>query len=468
MRKGMRYLLPALPAALVLGAGLAVWAQESPAQAPAATPAAAVSPEVEQKAKTYKGSAVPPTSLQRMADGHWTPYTPPEKPAEGGEVYVIQRGDTLSGLAQQKLGNWLLWPQIWDQNPYIKDAHWIYPGDPLVIAKPAVVSEEGPIAPQPMQETTEGEAKPAGGEGERIQIDEEAPVPPVNAADVYCSGYITKEWRRPHLTVLSSVSAEKESLAQGDVVYVNEGTSEGIDAGMTFFILKEGQLVHHPKTGKLLGRYIQRIGQAKILAVQSHTSIAQITQSCDEIRYGAVMVPYRAIPVPGYIKPSESIPLQLPQSDRPLGRVVWTQDRLEGTGQSNIVYVNLGSRNQVIPGDKLWIYQYPAEQGTLVDSTRDLFRQQKVNVEGRDLFRSPKVGKYKPEKEEQALQAQAAAATSEAWPGEKAPSWENDGVSGIRSYIGEGVVLTTEGDTACVKILLSAKEISMGDWVQVE
>lgn len=467
MRKGMRYLLPALPAALVLGAGLAVWAQESPAQAPAVSSAAAVPPEVEQKAKTYKGSAVPPKSLQRMPDGHWTPYTPPEKPAEGGGVYIIQQGDTLSGLAQQKLGNWLLWPQIWDQNPYIKDAHWIYPGDPLVIAKPAVVSEEGPITAQPVQEMTGGAAGPAG-EGERFQIDEEAPVPPVNAADVYCSGYITKEWRRPHLTVLSSVSAEKESLAQGDVVYVNEGSAEGIDVGMAFFILREGQLVHHPKTGKLLGRYIQRIGQAKILAVQEHTAIAQITQSCDEIRYGAAMVPYRPIPVPWDIQAAAEIPLQLPPSSKPLGRVVWTQDRLEGVGQSSIVYVNLGSRNQVIPGDKLWIYQYPAEQGTLVDSTHDLFRQQKVDVQGRDLFRSPKVGKYKPEKEEKALSGRASAAASGAEPGEKVPSWEGKGVSGIRSYIGEGVVLTTEADTACVKVLLSAKEISLGDWVQAE
>jgi LysM repeat protein len=468
MRKGMRYLLPALPAALVLGAGLAVWAQESPAQAPAAKPAAAVPPEVEQKAKTYKGSAVPPSSLQRMADGHWTPYSPPEKPAEGGEVYTIQQGDTLSGLAQQKLGTWLLWPQIWDQNPYIKDAHWIYPGDPLLIAKPAVVSEEGPIAAQPVQEMAEEGGQPSAAAGERWQIDEEAPVPPVNAADVYCSGYITKNWRRPHLTVLSSVSAEKESLAQGDVVYVNEGSAEGIESGMTFAILWEGPLIHHPKTGKTIGRWIRRAGQAKILAVQEHTSIAQITQSCDEIRYGAVMVPFRAIPVPWDIKPAEAIPLQLPPSSKPLGHIVWTQDRLEGMGQNSIVYVNLGSRNQVIPGDKLWIFQYPAEQGTLVDSTHDLFRQQKVDVNIKDLFRDQKVGKYKPEKEESALQAEAAQASTEAAPGEEPPSWENEGVSGIRSYIGEGVVLTTEADTACVKILLSSKEISMGDWVQVE
>ena len=83
-----------------------------------------------------------------MPDGHWTPYDPPATPA-GADWYTIQRGDTLSMLAQQKLGTWLLWPQIWDANPYIKDAHWIYPGDPLFITKPQVVSEAAPLESEP-------------------------------------------------------------------------------------------------------------------------------------------------------------------------------------------------------------------------------------------------------------------------------------------------------------------------------
>ena len=43
-----------------------------------------------------------------------------------------------------------------------------------------------------------------------------------------------------------------------------------------------------------------------------------------------------------------------------------------------------------------------------------------------------------------------------------------DDVKSIPDYIGEGVVITTEANTACVKILTSDVEITLGDWVQVE
>ena len=47
--------------------------------------------------------------------------------------YVIQKGDCLWNLAFQFLGNPFQWPQIWQANPYIKNADLIYPGDLLKI-----------------------------------------------------------------------------------------------------------------------------------------------------------------------------------------------------------------------------------------------------------------------------------------------------------------------------------------------
>src|SRR5436309_15395789 len=81
-----------------------------------------------------KSSSHPPRELHRVGD-HWTAYNPPDPatwPA-GSKTYTIKQGDTLWGLAQQFYKNAYTWPQLWESNTWITDAHWIYPGDTLLV-----------------------------------------------------------------------------------------------------------------------------------------------------------------------------------------------------------------------------------------------------------------------------------------------------------------------------------------------
>ncbi|MFN2238843.1 MAG: LysM peptidoglycan-binding domain-containing protein, partial [Thermoanaerobaculia bacterium] len=62
----------------------------------------------------------------------WAPPDPSLFPA-GSKVHIIERGDTLWDLARRFYGDAYLWPQLWELNTYIRDSHWIYPGDPLLV-----------------------------------------------------------------------------------------------------------------------------------------------------------------------------------------------------------------------------------------------------------------------------------------------------------------------------------------------
>src|SRR3954471_9033983 len=73
----------------------------------------------------------PPKDLHFVGD-HWTASDPPP-PAAGEQVHVVAKGDTLWDIAAKYYGNAYLWPQVWEKNKYVLDAHWIYPGDPLVL-----------------------------------------------------------------------------------------------------------------------------------------------------------------------------------------------------------------------------------------------------------------------------------------------------------------------------------------------
>src|SRR5437773_3526066 len=109
------------------------------------------------------GSTLPPTNLKKIGD-HWTPYDPPDPESFPPEatLHIIVPGDCLWDLADLVFGNPYLWPQIWNENRYIQDSHWIYPGDPLLLpARPTVVGEVVPqvqegaplsLAPEKLQE----------------------------------------------------------------------------------------------------------------------------------------------------------------------------------------------------------------------------------------------------------------------------------------------------------------------------
>src|SRR6476619_1396176 len=134
-----------------------------------------------------KMSSHPPRELHRVGD-HWTAYNPPDPatwPA-GAKTYTIKQGDTLWTLAQQFFKNAYTWPQLWESNTWITDAHWIYPGDVLLIDSEAVPIASGAspaLVPNP-NANADATAEPQSG------AISGRPLPLGTDADVYCYGYI--------------------------------------------------------------------------------------------------------------------------------------------------------------------------------------------------------------------------------------------------------------------------------------
>ncbi len=73
--------------------------------------------------------------------------------------------------------------------------------------------------------------------------------------------------------------------ADGDIVYLNAGSQQGIKEGQNFQIIRpRGDVkgVHKQKNG-FLGTYIQDVGQLQVFKVRENTSAAQITFTCDMV-----------------------------------------------------------------------------------------------------------------------------------------------------------------------------------------
>jgi hypothetical protein len=314
-----------------------------------------------------KQSSRPPKNLQKVGD-HWTAYTPPDPatyPANA-RTHTIVAGDTLWDLAQTYYGNAYLWPQLWESNTWITDAHWIYPGDVLLVEGEASTASVATETTTTEQTSTEETTDPSAIVASEITR-EATPIPLGTEADVYCYGYIGHpEESMPNFVSSFEdvevmyqpglVTSQEAGASEGDLVFIAGGTSTGLVPGETYMIIEPADTIVHPRSKEVLGRHYNYQGQLRILCAEETTSRAVITQSCREIKIGTRLKPVPQLPIPIARIPDMPAFCDAP-SGRSTGFIVDSQDWDLGLGEGNLVQVDLGRDDQLQPGDFLVVYR---------------------------------------------------------------------------------------------------------------
>ena len=321
----------------------------------------------------------PPQDLHLVGD-HWTAWDPPQPPA-GAQVHIIERGDTLWDLAAKNYGNPYLWPQIWEKNQYILDAHWIYPGDPLVmgleVAPVDTLTEGGGTGDEEgtgTPETTGDVLTPEQAAG--------APVPLGAESDIYCTGYIGDLDEKFEYTIIGSeyeslgpdldlgastgfrgkygrVGTVKYNLSTGDIVYLDGGRARGMTPGTVFTVVEPQRQVIHPLTDQVAGRFYHSVGRIRVLSVQEETAIGEIVHTCDPILVGQQLQAFEPEPVP-LGRPTALRPLNYPSTEEELRAspvILFSQDNLVSLAEDHVVYIDRGAEQEVTPGDVYTIYR---------------------------------------------------------------------------------------------------------------
>lgn len=321
----------------------------------------------------------PPTDLHLSGD-HWTPWNPPAVPPEGVEVYIIESGDTLWDLATRFHDDSYLWPQLWERNQYILDAHWIYPGDPLVLGLQIKTADE--MADMSMQGSIDDAKAPVEPPKLWDSASHKAPVPLGSEDDIHCTGYIGNPEELFEYRIIGSeytnlspsevdrgVSDLQRSFGQyytaklgltfGDIVYLDGGENGGMIPGSVLVAVEPGELVTNTAGNRDLGRFNAYLGRIRVLSIQEDSGIGEIIYSCNPIPVGAYLKMFQPEPIPlgrpsgmrGYNVRISS------ESLRDAPAVVRSQRGEVNLGQNSLVFIDQGSNQDWAPGDLFNIYR---------------------------------------------------------------------------------------------------------------
>jgi hypothetical protein len=306
----------------------------------------------------------PPADLHQIGD-HWTAYYPPDPatfPA-GSKVHVIKQGDTLWDLASTFYGNAYLWPQLWESNTYIRDAHWIYPGDPLL------VQGEATVVPTDTTAVSVDDGFPTTDDEAALVTTTVADGPPIalgTEADLYCFGYLgaldepmpnwIASFEDVEVKYTTGALVQDTGVATNDIIFISGGTASGIVAGETYLVVRPAEVISLPGSKEVIGRHYDFRGQVRILCATETYATAIVTQACSDILIGDRLKPLPQLPIP--LSRQTAMRAVCDQtSGKAKGYIVNAKDGKYTLGVGSLVEVNLGANNMIEPGDFLTVYR---------------------------------------------------------------------------------------------------------------
>lgn len=188
-------------------------------------------------------------------------------------LYVVQPGDTLSGISQRVFGQPWMWPKLWSYNPQIQNPHWIYPGDQLRLSRHATA---GPFK----DSVTLGAG--LGGQPQLLEPD---------TVRLQYLGYIDDPRRG---VVGQVVGARKpvQLMAQGNEVYFEIKPEQQVSEGQELSIFRP---VREPPrvqgSRKPPGKLVAILGTVRVDYIHPEAKLARgvITESTDVIERGALV-----------------------------------------------------------------------------------------------------------------------------------------------------------------------------------
>lgn len=287
--------------------------------------------------------------------------------------YTVVKGDTLWDISSKYLLDPWRWPELWRGNRnQIKDPHWIYPGDVLVLDR-----KNGTLSLERSGSNRDGRLSPTV-RGEAL--DKVIPVLPANVIEPFISRPVIieagtvdgKGGDGDTLRNAPQVIGGKEGrtlLASGDIAYISGLSGDKIE----WNAYRPGKVLKDPASGEVMGTEAVYLGKVKVVR-RGEPAEVMIGKVKLEILKGDRLLPDERVAI-------SNLTLKSPAREID-ARVMSIYGSVDTGGEHSIITINRGKRDGLEPGNVLALFR----------STRPL--EFKPDGEGKSVTLQPADDRY--------------------------------------------------------------------------
>lgn len=271
--------------------------------------------------------------------------------------------------------------------------------------------------------------------------------------NVHCAGYVTSSSIDTSSRLVGGYNEQDGWFySQGQFVYMN---TPGAQVGDRFAVVRPRGKVNTKWSSKgSLGMYVQEVGSVEVVRVKGDHAVARVHRSCDNFLLGDLVRPMETREIPMWAE-RPALDVFGDPSGKAKGRLFMARDQRESLSKDQIVYIDLGSEDNVQVGDYVTVFR-PVGKGNLLTGVNESVPTG-ISDYGSSQYRG---GGFS----NQSTRKSGDNAGGKAMTTGEAKAGRPD----LRKVVGELVVLNVKERTATAVIVRNAQEIHTGDWVEIQ
>ena len=250
----------------------------------------------------------------------------------------VIKGDTLWDLSAVELKDPFMWPKIWEENRWIKNPHWIYPGQIIRIPIYLIQKKEADTGAD--EQAREDEREDTLKQDVKKEIVQISKHPVIDSNVLMASGYIGAAI--PNAGRINGSPYGQKLFGNNDIVYLD--VNQDTRTGDKYYVIKHSEMLKHPITRDKIGYVITISGIAEVIKTKDGEVTAKITKSFREIEDGDLLDTYYSIDVPMIPEPARSPDIN--------GMIIATSNQAMLQAMLDIVYIDKGCQDGIETGDR--------------------------------------------------------------------------------------------------------------------